>query len=78
MEKISSYITKTFGLNLSDEITSRIDKRASIAEFSRGDTIVHEGDIATCVYLIIRGIVRGYYIDADGNDITKYFSEYNL
>lgn len=72
--KTSLYITKLLGINFSNEITALIDKRASIAQFSRRDIIVYEGDIAAHAYLIINGIVRGYYIDADGNDITKCFS----
>ncbi|MGL5434271.1 MAG: Crp/Fnr family transcriptional regulator [Lachnospiraceae bacterium] len=35
---------------------------------------MHEGDRSASLYIIILGIVRGYYIDAQGNDITKCFS----
>ena len=36
-----------------------------------------EGMKSTNLYFIIRGIVRGYYIDEQGNDITKCFSSEN-
>lgn len=36
-----------------------------------------EGFKSVNIYFIIRGIVRGYYIDEAGNDITKCFSSEN-
>lgn len=74
MKNPSSYISKLLGITLSEEMNTLIDKRTTIAQFRSGDIIVHEGDAVTHAYLIISGIIRGYYIDTDGNDITKCFS----
>ncbi len=52
-----------------------INREAKIISFSSGDTVLWEGDSASHFYYIIKGLVRGYYIDRDGYDITKCFCE---
>lgn len=70
----SAYIEDLLNIKFSKGIALLIDNGTSIMHFPRSFTVVNEGDTASCVYSIISGVVRGYYIDADGNDITKCFS----
>jgi CRP-like cAMP-binding protein len=41
--------------------------------FQKGDTVLHENEHNSNIYLLLAGVTRGYYIDEDGNDITKCF-----
>ncbi|WP_313259567.1 Crp/Fnr family transcriptional regulator [Lacrimispora sp.] len=50
-----------------------IEQEAKVVLFSAGHTVLWEGDTASYLYYIIQGVVRGYYIDSKGNDITKCF-----
>lgn len=34
---------------------------------------LEEGERSTQIGLVVKGVFRSYYIDKDGNDITKYF-----
>lgn len=34
---------------------------------------IEMGEMINCFYFIIYGLVRGYYIDDDGNEVTKCF-----
>jgi len=77
MDKVirpSQYIEKVMGIVLSGDIAEQINRTASIVNFSAGHTAIREGEKAYSSYLILKGIVRGYYIDNQGNDITKCFS----
>ncbi|MDU5333965.1 MAG: Crp/Fnr family transcriptional regulator [Enterococcus sp.] len=73
----SKLLTDFFQLNLSAELKKQIDNLVLPVSFSKGETLLHEGEQGTCLYFILQGVVRGYYIDADGNDITKCFSAEN-
>lgn len=74
MVKPSQYIEKVMGSALSNDIVEPINRIASILTFPAGYTVIQEGEKAYNIYLILEGIVRGYYIDSQGNDITKCFS----
>ena len=42
--------------------------------YSKGEIIARTGDKATTAGLVINGVIRSYYVDAEGNDITQYFA----
>lgn len=71
---INEYLEKALKVEIPSEIAEIINREAFIASFSSGHTVIHEGEITSYLYFIIRGVVRGYYVDDKGNDITKCFS----
>lgn len=71
---IGDYLENYFLLSLSSEMKQKFNDETKIVHFKKGDTILREGDQAIHLYLILQGIVRGYYIDEEGNDITKCFA----
>lgn len=73
----SELLETQFGLQLSDGIKEQIATQSFSMVFSKGETVLHEGEQGNCLYFIIKGIVRGYYIDDEGNDRTKCFSAEN-
>lgn len=65
-------------LNISDDAV--LSKLVSLSEkvcFKKNDMILNIGSSQDFVYLILKGIVRSYYLDIDGNDITKAFMQEN-
>jgi CRP-like cAMP-binding protein len=42
---------------------------------SKGSLIAETGDKANYAGIVMKGIVRSYYIDGDGNDITQFFAK---
>lgn len=72
--KTSLYLERILGLPLNRMTAARVDREAAIIDFAQGKTILMEGDSSSSLYLVVKGLVRGYYIDAKGNDITKCFS----
>lgn len=54
-----------------------IEKAISFSRFkvySKGEVIARTGDKAIAAGLVINGVIRSYYVDKDGNDITQYFA----
>lgn len=74
---ISDILKERFKININKEAASLIERKAEIVHFASKDTVLVEGVKSDKLYLMIKGIVRGYYIDCDGNDITKCFAAEN-
>lgn len=51
----------------------RILAISQIQTFSKGDTILGINEKITSIGFVLEGIVRSYYLDMDGNDITRNF-----
>lgn len=73
----SKYLEDRLGINIDENIKDIINDKASFVEFPSKHIALLEGMKSTNLYFIIHGIVRGYYIDEHGNDITKCFSSEN-
>lgn len=77
MTKPSECISRKMKMKLSIDICCLLDEKSEYVTYQKGDTALLEGDRSDNLYFIIAGIVRGYYIDDKGNDITKCFSREN-
>lgn len=73
----SKYLEEGLGIKIDQKIADMINDEISFVEFQGKHIALLEGMKYTNLYFIIRGIVRGYYIDEQGNDITKCFSSEN-
>ena len=60
--------------NISKEATYKFIKLGKIKKFSKNTTILSIGERTDEIYLILKGIVRGFYITENGDEITKCFS----
>lgn len=60
-----------------DDILNRILAVSERVSFEKNEMILTIGDPQENVYLILQGIVRSYYLDINGNDITKTFMQEN-
>lgn len=78
MMKASNYLEERLEIKMNKNAADMIDDGAFFEEFpSKHIIILLEGAKASDLYFIIHGVVRGYYIDDHGNDITKCFSSEN-
>ncbi len=69
----SEYLERKLRTTLNRQVEEIIDREIKTISFPGGHTVLLEGDTASNLYYIIQGIVRGYYVDSKGNDITKCF-----
>lgn len=68
---IYNYISE---LGIDKSICDEVMPLFKLKKFQAGDIILEIGENTQVVCLILKGIVRGYYLDEDGNDVTKCFS----
>ncbi|MGL5352840.1 MAG: Crp/Fnr family transcriptional regulator [Clostridium sp.] len=74
MMNISMYLEEGLKIKIDKNIAIKVNNECFIVEFPVKHIALLEGIKSTNLYFIIHGIVRGYYIDEQGNDITKCFS----
>lgn len=63
-----------FGLEISEEAIATAIGFSRFKVYSKGDIIARTGDKASTAGLVINGVIRSFYVDNDGNDITQYFA----
>lgn len=61
------------GENVSPLIIQGAVDMAKNISFKKGEIIMNSYNVVNNVYYIISGLVRSYYFDHDGNDITGFF-----
>ncbi|MDD3414650.1 MAG: cyclic nucleotide-binding domain-containing protein [Lachnospiraceae bacterium] len=68
------YLEKIINVHFSEKECEIINTSSKIVEYNKGAIPIRQGDILTRVFVIVKGLVRGFYIDVDGSEITKCFS----
>ena len=63
-----------YNISAGEEILGEIVNRASFRVIPKGEIISFIGDATTEAGLVLSGLIRCYYIDEDGNDITRGFA----
>ena len=63
-----------FSLGISEDAISKAIGFSRFKVYSKGEIIARTGDKATTAGLVINGVIRSYYVDKEGNDITQYFA----
>ncbi len=68
-------LSKKLCLDLDDEVYDSVIEFSEFKIYSKGSLLAGIGDKADKAGIVMNGIVRSYYIDGDGNDITQFFSK---
>ena len=63
-----------YNISAGEEILGEIVNRASFRVIPKGEIVSFIGDATTEAGLVLSGLIRCYYIDEDGNDITRGFA----
>ena len=63
-----------YKIEVSKELVGDIVSLASFRVVKKGEILASIGDDTTYAGLILSGVARAYYIDNDGNDITRGFA----
>lgn len=70
-EMLCRYYTIELSENELDEISAHFSE----VKVKKGETLIHIGDSCKFLYFVVRGVMRDYYIDKDGNDATRFFNQ---
>lgn len=61
----------------SDAFTSLLEKAEAVT-FEKGKLILKAGEICKYLFIVEKGLVRNFYYDSKGNDITHWFAKENM
>ena len=62
---------------LNNNVKDTINNQATICQFKKNAIVIFENENVDSIYYINEGIVRGYYLDCEGREVTKCFSYKN-
>lgn len=74
MKKPSEYLECGLKLSLPVNLKKDLDRSAEAVLLEKGCTVLDQGEEPDFIYFISEGLMRGYYIDLEGNDMTKCFA----
>lgn len=64
-------------IRLSDKDIAQIEAHSKLKAFSKGDYLLHAGEVAKEMCFIFSGVFRVYYLDPKGNEVTYMFLKEN-
>lgn len=67
-------LSDRYGLGIPAEAIEKVISFSRFKVYSKSDVIARIGDKATTAGIVLNGVVRSFYVDKDGNDITQYFA----
>lgn len=75
LSEIIKLVEHKNNISLSREKVEPVYEQLTYCKKDKNELISHIGDVDKNVYIILNAIIRLYYIDMDGNDITRFFGE---
>jgi len=57
------------------EAFSHLFEKSELITFKKGDIIVESGKVCKYLFLVENGLLRNFYYDGKGNDITHWFAK---
>lgn len=67
-------IVEKFGLDISEDAISEAVGFSEFKVYSKGQLLGKIGEGSSVAGIVMSGVVRSFYVDSDGNDITQYFA----
>lgn len=77
MDNVNLYSEKlknNYGIIFSCELINKFAAVSSEITLKKNDILIRIGDKNSYIFFVVSGILREYYIDDDGNDVTRFFS----
>ena len=74
-QAIRSLVKRYAKVTIKEDVLDRLIDLGAFVEFPAGDLIVASGDEENELYLLVDGLIRKYYLDYQGNDLTHQFLE---
>ena len=67
-------LSDRYGLGIPSEAIEKALSFSRFKVYSKGEVLARTGDKTAVAGMVINGVVRSYYVDKDGNDITQFFA----
>ena len=67
-------ISNSYNLGIPKEAIEKALFFSRFKVYSKGELLARAGDKTTTAGMVLNGVIRSYYVDKDGNDITQFFA----
>lgn len=67
-------IVEKLDLDISEDAISKAVGFSEFKVYSKGQLLGKIGEGSSVAGIVMNGVVRSFYVDSDGNDITQYFA----
>lgn len=77
MDNINIYLEKlksNYGFSFPYGLINKFADVFSEITLKKNDVLIRIGDKNSYIFFVVSGILRDYYIDDDGNDVTRFFT----
>lgn len=74
-QSVRNLIARYATVTVKEELLFQLADLGGFIDFAAGNLIVAAGDDQNKLYLLIDGLIRKYYLDYQGNDLTHQFLE---
>ncbi|MDE7399169.1 MAG: Crp/Fnr family transcriptional regulator [Oscillospiraceae bacterium] len=71
----SEILKRNYGINIPTGLIDKFSSVVSEIKIKKGNTLIRIGEKNNYLFFVVSGILRDYYIDDDGNDITRFISQ---
>lgn len=71
----SEILKRNYGINIPIGLIDKFSSVVSEIKIKKGNTLIRIGEKSNYLFFVVSGILRDYYIDDDGNDITRFISQ---
>lgn len=71
----SEILKRNYGINIPTGLIDKFSSVVSEIKIKKGNTLIRIGEKSNYLFFVVSGILRDYYIDDDGNDITRFISQ---
>lgn len=71
MKALIEKFSRRYGL--SERLCASLLERMKIRSYAKGERLICEGECNSHFYIVVKGVVRGYYCLNDGTDISAWF-----
>lgn len=77
--ELKQIVRETWNIQLDEAILNKVLAIAQIKMYLKGEILLGIGERCECTGIILSGLARSYYLDLEGNEITRNFhKEYCL
>jgi CRP-like cAMP-binding protein len=67
-------LSERYGLGIPSDAIEKALSFSRFKVYSKGEVLARTRDKTSVAGMVINGVVRSYYVDKDGNDITQFFA----
>ena len=67
-------LAAAYELDIPEQILDQVISISKFKVYNKGDILARIGESSTYAGIVMNGVARCFYVDGDGNDVTRFFA----